>query len=111
MARNYSPTKRKWIEGRSLSTGRIDVSRLEKTERDNDWKKVSPEESCQTLKDLGSRTISPVNQNPLEGNCPKWAAGHHMHQFTFDLTQRQCCRCELVVPQLDYIELQDEGIC
>lgn len=117
MARNYTQTKR----GRTISEILFGIGSgvlgLEKTGsilgqwqasdqkmKNADWKKVSPEESCSALGELGS-TFELV-----EGSCPKWPPGHHFHQFPFDLSQKQCCQCELVVPQLDYVELQEEGL-
>src|SRR6267142_4540645 len=117
MVRNYTQTKR----GRTISEILFGVGSgvlgLEKTGsilgqwqasdqkmKNDDWKKVGPEESCGSLRELGS-TENPCDLD--DGKCPKWPPGHHFHQFPFDLSQKQCCQCELVASQLDYVELQE----
>lgn len=102
MARNYTQTKWGWPQGRGVSAKGFSVHGLEKSE----WN-IRPEESCGTLKELGAGNELATG---CVDTCPKWVAGHHFHQFPSDLRTRQCCQCELVVKQLDYIQLHEEGL-
>jgi len=124
MVRNYTQTKR----GRTISeilfgvgsgvlgpekTGSIlgQWQASDQKMKNDDWKKVGPEDCCKTLHELGAPVVP---FHPTTDKCSKYVGiasnSHHLHQFQFDVTQVQCCQCELVIPQLDYVELQEEGL-
>lgn len=100
MAKRFTPTKWRGTKSGFLPSGRSSVSWMEKLEST----------SCETLLELGALVVDIRRSGPCSKGKRESEFYHHWHQFGYDRTQKQCCQCELVVVELDYKQLQEEGL-
>jgi len=107
MARNYTQTKWSRSQGEQLPDPSPGVPGVAK-DTITKWIASLKESSCEILLNLGALNIG--FELPTDHPCSTMGRSHCMHQFSYDLTQKQCCHCEIVIPILDYVELQEEGL-